>query len=247
MSESSQSPLFYNRVRMLDRAADRELRLMPPHDFRFASETNAIPLVAEELFSAQASYPIVFADAEAPKPIAVVGLRNHENLFVRPDGSWEPNAYLPLYVRRHPFLLIDDNDGRLHLGIDDAAPCWSMAEGMNLFDMDEPTVLTKNMLEFCTRYRRQHRIALALGMALKEQSLLVEYRFNVTVMGEAHNVSGCMVVAEDRLAALPDEVFLEWRAAGWLPMITAHLLSLRQWESLGRMSMTHAEPAALAA
>jgi hypothetical protein len=113
--------------------------------------------------------------------------------------------------------------------------------------MDEPTVLTKNMLEFCTRYRRQHRIALALGMALKEQSLLVEYRFNVTVMGEAHNVSGCMVVAEDRLAALPDEVFLEWRAAGWLPMITAHLLSLRQWESLGRMSMTHAEPAALAA
>jgi hypothetical protein len=30
-------------------------------------------------------------------------------------------------------------------------------------------------------------------------------------------------------------------------MITAHLLSLRQWESLGRMSMTHAEPAALAA
>ena len=38
MSESNQSPLFYERVRILDRVADRELRLMPPRDFRFAAE-----------------------------------------------------------------------------------------------------------------------------------------------------------------------------------------------------------------
>jgi len=47
------------------------------------------------------------------------------------------------------------------------------------------------------------------------------------------------VVAEERLTALPDEVFLEWRRAGWLPMITAHLLSLRQWEALGRLAAEH--------
>jgi hypothetical protein len=64
MSESNQSPLFYERVRILDRAADRELRLMPPRDFRFAAETTAIPLAAEELFSAQASCLIVFAGSE---------------------------------------------------------------------------------------------------------------------------------------------------------------------------------------
>ena len=164
--QATRSPMLYDRVRMLDRTADRALRLTPVKDFMFAASTNAIPLVAEELFSAQASYPIVFADAEAPKPVAVVGLRNGENLFVRPDGSWEPAAYLPLYVRRHPFLLIDDNDGRLHLGIDDAAPRWSEEEGTNLFDQDEPSALTKSLLDFCTHYRRQHRVAMALGMAL---------------------------------------------------------------------------------
>ena len=245
--QSKQSPLFYDRIRMLDRTADRAMRLMPAKSFSFAAETNASPLVAEEFFSAQASYPIVFAGEEAPKPVAVVGLRNGENLFIDPDGSWEPNAYLPLYVRRHPFLLIDASDGRLHLGIDEAASRWSDDEGMHLFDMDEPTPLTRSMLEFCTRFRRQHEIAMALGAALKEQSLLVEYRFSVTAMGQAHNVSGCQVVAEDRLAAMPDELFLEWRRAGWLSMITAHLLSLRQWESLGRMAVMRAEPAALAA
>ena len=65
----------------------------------------------------------------------------------------------------------------------------------------------------------------------------MDYRFNVTVAGHAHRVSGCRVVAEDRLAALPDDIFLEWRRSGWLPMITAHLLSLQQWKALGWLAV----------
>jgi hypothetical protein len=103
------------------------------------------------------------------------------------------------------------------------------------------------MLEFCTRFRQQHMLAEALGKMLKDESMLVEYRFSVTVAGTDHNVAGCHVVAEAKLAELPDETFLAWRRAGWLPMITAHLLSLRRWESLGRLSMKRAEPTALAA
>ncbi len=240
--QTSELPLFYSQIRILDTERDKSLRLLPPPDYRFAADTNAIPLVAEELFAAQAHYPIVFAGNDEPLPVAIVGLRNGENLFVDADGAWRPDTYLPLYVRRHPFIFIDGNDGRLHLGVESNSPRWSSEDGRPLFEAGEPTALTRGMLEFCTAFRRQHAIAAALGKALREHELLTEYRFTVNAAGSAHSVTGCNVVAEDKLAALADDVFLEWRRAGWLPLITAHLLSLRQWESLGRIAA--ARPAA---
>jgi hypothetical protein len=240
-TEAKGLPLFYHEVRMLDSVRDQDLCLTPPSDHRFASGTNSIPLVAEEFFAAQAHYPIVFAGAENPSPVAIVGLRNDENLFVDADGTWRADAYLPLYVRRHPFIFIKGNNGTLHLGIDAASPRLSAERGQRLFDANKPTALTSGLLKFCTAFSHQHDIAAALGAALHANSLLIDYRFDVTAAGQAHRVAGCRVVAEDRLAALPDVVFLEWRRAGWLPMITAHLLSLRQWEALGRLAAALAD------
>ena len=236
-------PLFYPQVRMLNSVRDRDMCVMPPQDYRFVVDTNSIPLVAEEFFSAQAHYPIVFAGTENPTPVAIVGLRNDENLFVGADGAWRADTYLPLYVRRHPFVFIKGNDGTLNLGVDATSPRLSAERGQKLFDDNKPSALTSGLLDFCIAFSRQHDIAVALGAALHEHSLLVDYRFDVTAAGQTHRVGGCRVVAEDRLAALPDELFLEWRRAGWLPMITAHLLSLRQWEALGRLAAARAAAA----
>jgi hypothetical protein len=44
-----------------------------------------------------------------------------QNLFIK-DGLWEDEAYIPAYLRRHPFIFIDtgaDND--FLLGIDEEA------------------------------------------------------------------------------------------------------------------------------
>ena len=54
--------------------------------------------------------------------MAIVGLRNDENLLLDSNGIWRANSYLPLYVRRHPFIFIKGSDGTLHLGIDAASP-----------------------------------------------------------------------------------------------------------------------------
>jgi hypothetical protein len=227
---------FYDRIRLLNPSKDQQLRLRPPANYRFTAQTNAIPLVAEEFYTAQAYYPIVFAGTDQPRPVAVVGLKSNENLFIEADGTWRADHYMPLYVRRHPFILVDLNDGRLHLGIDEASSRWSSEDGQKLFEDNEPAELTKGMLDFCTKYRTQHKISADLGEALREQAVLTEYRFDITAAGQTHAVSGCQVVSEEKLAAVPDDVFLAWRRAGWLPLITAHLLSLRQWQSLGRIS-----------
>ncbi|HTB43085.1 MAG TPA: SapC family protein [Acetobacteraceae bacterium] len=239
-------PLFYRQVRMLNTVRDQDLCLMPPSDYTYAAETNAIPLVAEEFFRAQAHYPIVFSGTESPLPVAVVGLRNNENLFIDADGAWRADCYLPLYVRRHPFIFIKGDDTSLHLGVDPTSPRLGNDRGQRLFEANQPSALTRGLLEFCSGFARQHDIAAALGAALQQNALLVDYRFDVTAAGLAHRVGGCRVVSEDKLNALPDDVFLEFRRAGWLPMITAHLLSLRQWEALGRLAVQRS-PASLAA
>ncbi|MGH6975962.1 MAG: SapC family protein, partial [Stellaceae bacterium] len=39
------------------------------------------------------------------------------------------------------------------------------------------------------------------------------------------------VIDEARFDALPDELFLRWRRAGWLGLAYSHLLSMRRWQS----------------
>jgi hypothetical protein len=31
---------------------------------------------------------------------------------------------------------------------------------------------------------------------------------------------------------LPDDVFLDWRRRGWMPLVYAHLMSMTSWASL---------------
>jgi SapC len=229
-------PIFYRQIRMLDQVEDHDLGLLPAGDYHFAAETNAIPLVAEEICAAEGYYPIVFAGADQPRPVAVVGLRAGENLFVGSDGAWRAGCYVPMFASRYPFILIDGNDDRLHLGVDTTSARLATGSGRPLFEAGEPTKLTKDMLDFCVRFRRQHEFTAAFGAALHQHAVLVEYRFDVTAGGQAHSITSCHVVSEEKFNALPDDVFLNWRRAGWLPLITAHLLSLRHWQALGQLA-----------
>src|SRR6202167_3688090 len=101
-------PMFYKSPRPLDRARDGKLRVSRPTHFRFAANTNAVPLLIDEFPMAAAYYPIVFAAGNSPVPAAVVGLKNDNNLFLDREGRWLNGAYLPAYVRRYPFILLDD-------------------------------------------------------------------------------------------------------------------------------------------
>src|SRR6185436_2186295 len=85
-------------------------------------DTNAIPLTASEMAHAARTYPIVFSGAAPTVPFAVVGLRDHENLFVDPQGVWRDDSYIPAYVRRYPFIFSEvPNSQQLVLCVDESA------------------------------------------------------------------------------------------------------------------------------
>jgi len=134
----SPMPMFYTSPRPLDKVRDARLRLSKPDHYRFAAKTNAIPLLLEEFPMAAAYYPIVFAAGPSPIPAAVVGLCNDSNLYLDAEGRWRNGAYLPAYVRRYPFILMDDPDAQQFvLCIDEASETLGLEGEHPLFEDGE--------------------------------------------------------------------------------------------------------------
>ena len=227
-------PMFYTSPRPLDRVRDGKMKLNRPTDFKFAAKTNAIPLLVDEFPLAAAYYPIVFADGPVPVPAAVVGLKNDSNLFVGKDGGWVPGAYLPAYVRRYPFILMDDPDNKQFvLCIDEASDLLKEQGEFGLFDGDEPSAFTKSAMEFCAALRQQGDATDEFVKALKEYDLLVPNNAEIEGPdGSKLQLSGFLIVDPKKFDALPDSVILQWRKKGWLGLVYAQLLSSHRWQML---------------
>lgn len=234
MTDSS-LPLFYQSPRVLTPGAHGQRSLAQDLGYAFAATTNAVPLVAEEMPVAGRHFPVVFSDEATPHPVAILGLRGQQNLFVGADGQWRAGAYLPAYIRRYPFIFLE-NEARteLTLCIDEAAEALVEGRDRPLFDDGgQPTALTRSALTFCRDYQAQHLVAAEFAKALAEAGLLVDHRADVTLRGgERLSLAGFKVIDAERFAKLPDATFLAWRAKGWLPLAYAHFFSIGSWSAL---------------
>ncbi|MBV9523080.1 MAG: SapC family protein [Alphaproteobacteria bacterium] len=115
-------PLFYKNPRPLDPARHSAMSLKTEMNFGFARTTNSVPLNVVEFFTAARHFPIVFMTEPFPSALAVLGVRQDENLFVDERGQWQNDSYIPAYVRRYPFIFFESDDRQtLSLCIDEAA------------------------------------------------------------------------------------------------------------------------------
>jgi hypothetical protein len=230
-------PLFYREPRPLEPGRHGKAGLEAIRSLRFAAQTNSIPIAADEFYTAQAHYPIVFTAGKPASAVAVVGLANGVNLFIDAEGAWKAGAYVPAYVRRYPFVFIRSADQQQYiLAIDEAADAYAREGGQApLFDGQEPAASTKQALQFCLEFQRQHDAAQAFAAAVDEASLLVDYRADVRRGGKVMSLSGFRVIDETKFNQLPDETFLAWRKRGWVALAYAHLMSMRRWEALAAL------------
>src|SRR5690606_17259787 len=131
--------------------------------------------------------------------VAVLGLRGQENLFVDGDGQWRANTYIPAYIRRYPFIFLE-NANQFTLCVDTAASNVAENGDNPLFDeQGQPSELTRHALKFCQEYQGQHAHTLEFSRALAEADLLVENKADITLHNGQHlTLAGFKVIDEAR-------------------------------------------------
>ena len=230
--------MYYEKPVLLDRDKHRKRKVQPSASFAFARKANSLYLAGAEFAEACKEYAIVFTRGGgaggAIVPVAMLGLRARENLFVDDKEQWTGN-YIPAFVRRYPFVLAELT-GQTSMGvcIDEAFPGLGDKQGEALFDAQgNNTPFLQNALDFLNRYQAEYRRTEAFCQRLEQAGLLTEMNAKADLTdGRSFTVSGLLVVDEQKLMALPDAVALSLFRAGELHLISLHLMSLPNMKKL---------------
>lgn len=237
---SFQLPPGYVSLAGFDRFKHSGLGLRPGLNAAWCCHLNSVFLSAVEVGKAALDYPVAFVrDAASGEysPVAVLGLRNGENLFVDEAGCWQPLRYQPGYVRRYPFCVIEiaAADGRepqrlICVQEDQLAP-----SAAPFFDTrGEPTPAWKPVQELVESLEGARQQTRSFTRRLEAFGLLTP--FDALVLpsrgGQQLRLQGLHRVDEEKLNALgPRELKMLMRK-GELRAIYAHLLSLENFATL---------------
>ncbi len=228
--------LFYRKPVALNKAAHKEVKIKGNGgSFAFAAKTNSVILAGLEFTEAAKEYPIVFAAAgDKMVPVALLGLRNEENLLVDGEGKWDAR-YIPAFVRRYPFVLASAGEGKeMTVCIDEEFEGFNKEEGEPLFTSEGGnTPFLDGAIKFLTQYQQQYARTEQFAAHLKGLDLLVNLTAKVEMKdGRQFALNGLYVVDEKKLLGLDDDAALKLYRSGELAWVYSHLLSLG---NLGRL------------
>ena len=234
-------PLFYENPIALNSETHRRLKIKPSGEgLKFSAKTNSVLLAGVEFPEACKHFPIVFAKItdQLVLPVALLGFRDLENLFVDASGQWQ-SEYVPAYVRRYPFVLGNAGSGdQLAVCIDESFPGFGADEGQPLFnDKGEPTDYLKGVLAFLQDYQVQLGRTDNFLKTLRELDLLMDVGANVDLPGgERISIGGLMMVDERKLQALPEAQVVRLFRSGELAWVYSHLISISNFSRMPRMA-----------
>ena len=222
-------PLFYRSLALLDSAKHAKLSLKQSASYRFAREASVIPVMITEFGPAALSYPVVFVRGnDGVSPALLLGARQNANLYVDETGQWADGAYVPAYVRRYPFLLIEDREaGRAGLCIDETSDRIVPGDVRPFFTDGKRSDFVSEALNLCVQFKRDADATQRFVEALETHGLLDDRTAQFRIKdGGTFAVTGFMGVDRDRWLALPDDTWLDFRTKGWIAAVELHLASM---------------------
>ncbi len=211
--------------------------------FEFMATQHFLPLTAPEFGAASASMPIIFA-GEDRTPLAVMGIRAGENLFVT-DGNYNVDFYMPAFARRYPFVLAGDNaNDRFVVCIDEAAECVTDKKPeRKFFDKDDTSQFTKEAFQFLQNFERDRQATQKMIDEFKALDLFEQKVMNFQgnnpdgTPAPQQKIADYFAISEEKLKKLPAEKLAAFVQNGYLAVAYAHLMSLANWQRLVNMTL----------
>ena len=241
--------LFYEHPVPLNRSEHKDLRLKGVPNLKFAMNTHSVPLTGAEFAIAARDLLIVFAGTNPAEagPIALLGLRQDENLFVDAEGHWEEGTYIPAFVRRYPFVLAEKPaaaDGtppgdEMTVFLDAQYEGFGKTEGEPLFKEDgTDSELLTNAVKFLGEFQqnvgrtRWFMDQLVKHDLLEPRDVRLQKEGKNGEPGHSINLNGLYVVSEEKMRALDEKTTVEFAREGVFGWIYAHMLSLSNVDRL---------------
>ena len=205
-------------------------------NYEFSRGINSVPGVAAEFPLAAAEYAIVFAgNSDEVMPVAILGAREKENLFLSQEGGWVAK-YIPAFVRRYPFVFsVAEDPKTFTLCVDEAFPGLNyMGRGEALFTPEgKPTPFVESVLHFLKEYVVQAERTKAFCKKLADLELLEPMQAQFTLgSGEKASLRGFMAVNRSKLKSLGGEALAEMAKTDELELLYLHLHSMRNFSGV---------------
>jgi hypothetical protein len=235
---SSAQPIFYKNVVPLSKEQHSKLYMESLEGFDFANESNSLYIAAVEFAQAAREYPIVFGKdpQDVVFPVALLGLRPNQNLYIDKDGKWNA-SYIPAYARRYPFILAKGGaeEEQFTVCIDEAYKGFNTAkEGKALFDKKgEQTEVLNQAVDFLKDYQNHVQLTTLFCTNLAELDLLEPMTANIEMTsGEKLSIGGFQCVSREKLKALKPGKLADLMKTDQLELIYIHMQSLRNVNAL---------------
>ncbi len=226
------NPIFINSV------THKSVKIAPVTNFSFAAKLNSVVLVGQEFLEAAKHYPVVFTktDTDDIIPMAILGLRNNENLFVDEKGAWKEGAYVPAFFRRYPFVLASNvgQDGSYAVCVDSSYEGFGKDSGFALFDNEgQQTKELQNVVAFLRNYQVQHAGTQEMVKTLSDAKLFKDFTANITLpAGEKIGFGKLLMADEMGILNMDDAKIVNLVRTGYMAWIYAHLYSLSNFRPL---------------
>jgi len=231
-------PLLYNGLEPVNTGQHGKMKLKKAYTLPQVGQTHAIPITVEEFTVVQRHYPIIFSAGDNPIPLALLGLNEGVNTYFDADGRpLDKTGYIPAYLRRYPFLLakLRPDSDELSLCFDPSAGAVAEdGDGAALFDGDQPSEATKNILAFCEQFETAGQRTQAFMEELVKTGLLMDGEVAIQPDGveQPFLYRGFRMVDEEKLRDVRGDELRKMNQNGMLPAIYAHLFSLSQIREL---------------
>lgn len=225
------SMLIYENVAAVNKQTHATMGIQGNGTFHFTQDVNSVPITGVEFAAASMEFSIVFTKTnDGAMPIAILGVRSGENLFVDNSGNWKAK-YVPAFFRRYPFVFSTADDGEtLTLCLDEAYEgCKTDGSGERLFKEDgENTEYLEKVISFLREYQDHYQRTLWFGKKLEELDILepMGAQFN-TPDGQKGSLNGFFTVSREKLKNLEAEKLAELVKNDAMELIYLHLNSMQ--------------------
>ncbi|BFM20271.1 SapC family protein [Gilvimarinus japonicus] len=210
---------------VLDSATHRDIRVLTQRGAQYGEAVHLVPVIAEELRSLCIDYPVCFTKDDQTGQFglyALLGFSRGENLYL--NGEHWNASYLPLHVRRQPFLVASQQNADEPLrrvamiDLDSPRVTSGGEKGEAIYNSDgTPTEYFKRMQSLLSTLINGAQATTEFINALRDNNLIEAAKISITLDdGERKNYDGLYTINEQALAELEGETLATFHQRGYL-------------------------------